>query len=101
MTNMTMCTTINKRYRGQIVQWDAIRLFGFVQAGEVLPFGSDRLFIHKLNCIDVPFLGAWVEFEIGDPYRLKQNPQAVRVRVVEEEPVNAEAQIGAQSKVGA
>jgi hypothetical protein len=95
-----------RRYRGRIVQLDAIRGFGFVQASEALPFGSDRLFIHKANSIDALFLGAWIEFEVGLPYKLGQNPQAIRVRVVEEvvvevvEPNVEVSQIGA-IKVGA
>jgi cold shock CspA family protein len=70
-----------KKYTGQIVQWDEIRMFGFIQSIEALPFGGEKIFVHHSNCIDAPFLGAHVEFEIGNSYKLNRSPQAVRVTI--------------------
>jgi hypothetical protein len=70
-----------KKYSGQVVLWDENRMFGFIQSTEVLPFGGDRIFTHRLNCIDTPFLGAQCEFEIGDAYKIGRKPQAVRVTI--------------------
>jgi len=70
-----------KIYRGQVVLWDETRGFGFIQATEMLPFGEQKIFAHRLNCIDAPFLGAHCEFEIGDAYKIGRNPQAVRVTI--------------------
>jgi hypothetical protein len=70
-----------KKYSGQVVLWDDNRMFGFIQSTEVLPFGGDRIFTHRLNCIDAPFLGAQCAFEIGDAYKIGRKPQAVRVTI--------------------
>jgi cold shock CspA family protein len=69
------------KYRGRVVLWDENRMFGFIQSAEVLPFGGEKIFVHRLNCIDAPFLGAQCEFEIGDAYKLGRKPQAVRVTI--------------------
>jgi cold shock CspA family protein len=71
-----------KTYRGQIVLWDENRSFGFLQSLEVLPFGDDNIFVHRLNCVDTPFLGAECEFEVGAAYKIGRKPQAVRVAVL-------------------
>jgi hypothetical protein len=70
-----------RKYSGRVVLWDENRMFGFIQSTEVLPFGGDRIFTHRLNCIDAPFLGAYCEFEIGDAYKIGRKPQAVRVTI--------------------
>jgi|SRR5580700_7792511 hypothetical protein len=70
-----------RKYSGQVVLWDENRMFGFIQSTEVLPFGGDRIFTHRLNCIDAPFLGAQCAFEIGDAYKIGRKPQAVRVTI--------------------
>jgi hypothetical protein len=99
-----------KKYTGQIVQWDEIRMFGFIQSIEALPFGGEKIFVHHLNCIDTPFLGAHCEFEIGNSYKLNRSPQAVRVTIheapkgVPDVPVDSinavVSQIGASSQGG-
>jgi cold shock CspA family protein len=70
-----------KTYRGQVVLWDENRMFGFIQSIEALPFGGEKIFVHHLNCIDAPSLGAYCEFEIGDAYKIGRKPQAVRVTI--------------------
>ena len=105
-----------EKYRGQVVLWDENRMFGFIQSIEVLPFGGEKIFVHHLNCIDAPFLGAYCEFEIGDAYKIGRKPQAVRVKVCvnaaglealargvpDDGPINAVvSQIGASSQGGA
>lgn len=70
-----------KQYRGQVVLWDDNRGFGFIQSAEVLPFGEEKVFVHRLNCIDALCLGAHCEFEIGDAYKIGRKPQAVRVTI--------------------
>jgi hypothetical protein len=70
-----------KKYSGQVVLWDENRMFGFIESEEVLPFGGVRIFAHRLNCIDAPFLGAQCAFEIGDAYKIGRKPQAVRVTI--------------------
>jgi hypothetical protein len=71
-----------QKYRGQIVLWNENRSFGFLQTLEVLPFGDQKIFVHRLNCIDAPFLGAECEFEIGNPYKLGRRPQALHVTIL-------------------
>ena len=70
-----------KKYRGQVVLWDANRSFGFIETTEGLPFGERKIFVHHSNCIDALSLGAFVEFQIGDAYKITRKPQAVRVAV--------------------
>src|ERR1700691_2159030 len=70
-----------KKYSGQVVLWDENRMFGFIQSIEALPFGGEKIFVHHLNCIDAPFLGAQCTFEIGDAYKINRKPQAVRVTI--------------------
>jgi hypothetical protein len=97
-----------EKYIGQIVQWDEMRRFGFIQSVEILPFGEAKIFVHHSNCIDAPFLGAHCEFEIGNSYKLNRSPQAVRVTVHAEVPkgadpvnaVEASPEIGASSQGG-
>ena len=71
-----------KKYRGQVVLWDQNRTFGFLESVEVLPFGGSKIFVHQLNCVDPPFLGAGCEFEIGDAYKIGRKPQAVHVTIL-------------------
>jgi len=73
------------KFRGQVVLWDQNRMFGFIESKEMLPFGDTKIFVHQLNCADVPYLGAECEFEIGDPYKLGRNPQAMRLKVLRNE----------------
>jgi cold shock CspA family protein len=104
-----------KIYRGQVVLWDDIRGFGFIQTAEVLLFGEEKIFVHRSNCIDAIHLGAHCEFEVGDPYKIGRKPQAVRVTIrvnaagldalargiPEDAPINAMvSQIGASSQGG-
>jgi len=72
---------MNGKYRGQIVQWDDTRKFGFIQTVETLPFGGEKIFVHGLNCIDTPFLGAFVQFQVGKAYKIDRPPQAVQVTI--------------------
>jgi cold shock CspA family protein len=70
-----------KTYKGQVVLWNEARGFGFIQATEVLPFGEQGIFVHRSNCVDALYLGAYCEFEVGDAYKVGRKPQGVKVAV--------------------
>jgi hypothetical protein len=99
------------KYVGQVTQWDDIRKFGFISTVEELPGVGNKVFIHHLNCIDDVFLGAFVQFHLGKPYKIDRPPQAVQVTIHVSaglnalakgiEPINGEvSEIGASIKAG-
>jgi cold shock CspA family protein len=70
-----------QKFCGQVTLWDERRSWGFIEATEMLPFGKQQIFVHGSNCLDPVSLGAYVEFEVGDPFKLNRKPQAIRVTV--------------------
>jgi cold shock CspA family protein len=55
------------------------RRFGFLRRDD----GCKDIFFHASNYFGAPKIGTHVTFDIGEPTKLGQPPQAVNVRVVE------------------
>jgi cold shock CspA family protein len=72
---------MKETYCGQVVLWDDKGSFGFIRTTKLLPFGEQQIFVHRSNCIDELYLGAYCEFEIGNAYKITRKPQAVQVTI--------------------
>ncbi len=84
----------SKKYRGVLSLYNDAKQFGMIACLEKLPFDAKTIFAHRTNFVvgtrtDQLVPGVICEFEIGVPYKIGRNPQAVRVRVLNIQDVGA------------